>query len=1249
MSAKNHGSQAVRLAVAMALGTVTLGAFAPMAWAADADASVNKPASDEATAPLEEVTVTGSRIRRKDLASTSPLVTIDSEQLEQRAGLNIESYLSQLPQFNPALTPTNLGTNQDVQATPVNSVGIATISLRGFGANRSLVLIDGHRSTPINLQMVTDINSIPSAMIDRVEIITGGASAVYGADAIGGVTNFITKKNYEGASVDMQDGITQVGDGNELRVTTLMGSKIADGRGNIAMGMEYYNRDAAYQKNRKFFVEGFTDPGTSITNGFFNGGGIAALSVSEAVPSTAAVNTLFANRIAAGGSPFGFGSTGAFASYGFNSNGTICQCSLGGITGPYQTSNWTGQTTTGGYGLYNEYDPSMSAAGTAATPPNVVQGVKRSDITAYASSPQTRYSFFSNGNFDITDKIQFYTEARFEQSLTHTYLTAPPSVIGGWQASIPFNEATDSPINPASISPTTSAATLATIYNAFVANPTNAGGTNPYYNPAFVGPATKGAQHPVPWQLAMLLDTRSAAFGGALGALGSSPAFGGPVSCNNTISPALCATAPLSWELNWTPKAGLPPRNTVDTTQVWQIDTGFRFPLMVTDWTGDVYYSRGQSSDITHAYGNESLQRLETVLASPDYGQGQTFQGNLNNGAAGFGNGVPPTCTSGFYNSIFGGDVAPSADCQHSVFAITTSQTFIQQDNMQANFSGTLFKLPAGDVSGAFGYEYRRDSGQFIPDTLNSTGSFLDQTLGLYPLGSMDNEISSRDGYLELLVPVVKDLPFLKALNLDLGGRYSTFNTGDNSTTFKINVDATLTNSLRIRGGYNRANRAPNIGELYLPTQQQFGGGALFNDPCSLRSNSPFGAAGPAIPDMTTTKTQAQAPLVNAQGAAGQLSTYLICLAQMASTPTSFSTSANGFYGTNGNQTPAGFSAFPDQQGNPNLKSETANTWTGGLVFAALSDRPWLAGLSGSIDWWQVRIDNAIELDSGDYANFLCYGGTPVTTSAQAAAVAATQDCLNVARNPTNGTPASSLQVYTNQATIETAGVDLAVNWISQLSDLGLTAIPGSLSINSQDTFLNYYRTKTSTAYFDPTINWKDSMGPTLAGTNGGAYGYRLNLGLGYILPSFGVNLNWRFLPSVNSATVPQNQAIIDYNNKQVAAGKTAANNFLSYSPNTTIAVPAWYQFDLTANWNINKTFSLRAGIDNLFDKQPPIVGATTGHPVGTNLASLCPTGSHGCTPVTAYSLPNDGAGQTNGSYYDLYGRTFFIGAKAQF
>jgi iron complex outermembrane receptor protein len=1248
MSAKIHGSNAVRIAVAIALGTFAVIASAPQARAADADTSVNKPASTDESAQLEEVTVTGSRIKRKDLAASSPLVTIESEQLEQRAGLNLESFLSQLPQFNPALTPTNLITNQDVQATPVNSVGIATISLRGFGANRSLVLVDGHRTTPINLLMETDINSIPAAMIDRVEIITGGASAVYGADAIGGVTNFIMKKNYEGAQVDVQDGITQAGDGNELRVSTLMGSKIADGRGNIVMGMEYYDRDAAYQKNRSFFTNAWTDPGQPGSNALFTSTGSASIFTEFAGPSNAAVNTVLAPRIAAGGSPYAFGSGNStdFQFYGFNTGGSIFAGSfLGGVTGPYQSSGWTGPTTGNGYGPFNMYDPTtendQSAAGSN---PSVVQGIKRNDTQAFVSSPQTRYSFFANGNFDITDKIQFYTDARFAESLTHTYLDAPPSLIGGWSASIPFNPTTDSPINPTMISPASTAAQLAAIAAAFAGAPA----ANTYLNPNFIANGVAGAQHPVPWQLAMLLDTRSTPpFFPPVGTGPGSPTFGGSFSptsgatCNNTISPSLCVTAPTSWNLWWGPYQALPARATTDTSTAWQIETGLRFPLMVSDWTGDVYYSRGQSSELNNAYGNASLQRFEAVIDSPDYGAGQVFQGNQNNGGAGFGTGVPATCTSGFYQSLFGGDVPASPNCASAIGAVTTSQTSIQQDIVEANFQGTLFKLPAGDMSGAFGYEYRRVAGQFIPDTLNSTSSFLDQTLGLYPLGALNNSLASRDGYLELLIPVLSDLPLLKKLNLDIGGRYSSFDNTPSATTFKINVDDQLTNSLRIRAGYNRATRSPNLGELYLPEQQQFSptGTGIFNDPCSLRSNSPFGA-GAAAPDTSPTKSQGPAALVNAQGAAGALSTYLICQAQMNTA------AAQDYYVTTGQASVGGGgSSFPNQEGNPNLKSETANTWTAGFVFSALGDNPWIAGLSGSVDWWQVHINNAIEFDSGDYANYLCYGGTPVTTAAQAAAVAASVNCTNVARNSVTGAVAQSLQVYQNQATIGTAGVDFAMNWIAQLSDIGFKSLPGAITFNSQDTFLDYYRTKASTAYFDLDTNWKDSMGPDLAGTDGGAYGYRLTAGLGYVLPSFGVNLSWRFLPSVNQTDKPSQEAIIA-NNNAVKAG--APGVILSYTPSTSIAAPAWYALDLSFNWTINKTYSLRAGVRNILDKDPALTSRSGGYPVGVNLTAVCGT-APGCLNPTAHSLPNDGAGITNGGFYDTYGRTFFLGGKAQF
>ena len=132
----------------------------------------------------------------------------------------------------------------------------------------------------------------------------------------------------------------------------------------------------------------------------------------------------------------------------------------------------------------------------------------------------------------------------------------------------------------------------------------------------------------------------------------------------------------------------------------------------------------------------------------------------------------------------------------------------------------------------------------------------------------------------------------------------------------------------------------------------------------------------------------------------------------------------------------------------------------------------------------------------------------------------------------------------------------------------------------------------------------------------------------------------------MNTAAHASQQAIIA-NDYKVAGG--AAGTLLSYVPDTTIAAPSWNAFDLSANWTINKTFSLRAGINNLMDKDPAITGRTTGRPAGTNLGAQCPAGAPGCTNPTTYALPNDGAGLTNAGFYDVYGRTFFLGAKAQF
>ncbi|MCE2715287.1 MAG: TonB-dependent receptor plug domain-containing protein, partial [Acidibacter sp.] len=137
-------------------------------------------------ASLDEVVVTGTRIAKPDLVSNSPISTVSAEQLEELNVINLETQLRQLPQFLPGATEYINNGNP----------GAATINLRGLGSNRTLVLMDGKRLPPFGTSGAVDINLIPSAIIERVDIVTGGASAVYGSDAVSGVVNFITKKDF---------------------------------------------------------------------------------------------------------------------------------------------------------------------------------------------------------------------------------------------------------------------------------------------------------------------------------------------------------------------------------------------------------------------------------------------------------------------------------------------------------------------------------------------------------------------------------------------------------------------------------------------------------------------------------------------------------------------------------------------------------------------------------------------------------------------------------------------------------------------------------------------------------------------------------------------------------------------------------------------------------------------------------------------------------------------------------------------
>ena len=242
---------------------------------------LNRPTAENSADPAEgRIVVTGSRIQRRDYEANSPIVTVDEALLEQSSTSAIEQSLNKLPQFT-ATNKTPVTGAGDIQPTATNTPGSANVSLRGIGANRTLVLLDGRRATPSNATGVVDISTIPSAAIERVEIISGGASATYGADAVAGVTNFILKKNFEGLELDGRAGITQDGNAFEYDFSGIMGTDFPDGRGNISLAMSVNTREASYRGDSDFYNALYANPDA--------GGGAGSSSrapVSNSLPET---------------------------------------------------------------------------------------------------------------------------------------------------------------------------------------------------------------------------------------------------------------------------------------------------------------------------------------------------------------------------------------------------------------------------------------------------------------------------------------------------------------------------------------------------------------------------------------------------------------------------------------------------------------------------------------------------------------------------------------------------------------------------------------------------------------------------------------------------------------------------------------------------------------------------------------------------------------------------------------------------
>lgn len=337
-------------------------------------------AADEApaTQTVEEVTVTGSRIARRDLTSSTPIVTTTANELSESGRVNLESTLQQLPQFSPSRDEAD-------NAGAFGGGGRATVNLRGLGENRTLVLLDGRRAPPSNGSMVVDLNAIPLGVIESVEIITGGASAAYGSDAVAGVVNIRTR-DVKGLEIQAAYGESFEGDGARKDISIAYGNEFAEGRGSAVLAFGYTDRDMVPNSSRAFF----RDSGPSGTT-FFGAAGVSAANL----PSQAGVDAIFGQYGAAAGS------VSRGQAFGFNADGSLFSrnAPLVNYQGPGPEE---GYVTSSGALIYN------------------------TNRDAWLVVPQERYSFFARADYEIAPSVEAFGQFLFSNSNVTTNIGFTP-------------------------------------------------------------------------------------------------------------------------------------------------------------------------------------------------------------------------------------------------------------------------------------------------------------------------------------------------------------------------------------------------------------------------------------------------------------------------------------------------------------------------------------------------------------------------------------------------------------------------------------------------------------------------------------------------------------------------------------------------------------------------------------------------------------------------------------------------------
>lgn len=349
------------------------------------------PTGADEKAP-DDIVVTGSRVSRLGFQAPTPLTVITTEQIQNQSPTNnIADFLNEQPALAGSTRPANSRLNLSS-----GQAGINALNLRNLGEIRTLVLLDGHRSVGSTVTGLVDINTIPQGLIKNVEVVTGGASAAYGSDAVAGVVNFVLDKKYEGIKFSADRGITTYGDGGTYSGSFTAGKSFAGGRGHILFNAEIAHRDGILEVDRPWNATGY-------------------VRITDTSPTAGITTPLYLIRTqvgAANSTPGGLitGSAGGTANslrgLYFGAGGQVLQYQYGALTYPSPTGSAAPSLTQGGSWQVNDSGRRI--------------GLDPKD---------NRYGFFGRLSYDVTDGISLFGEASYNRD--HILFNAGPNLQTG--------------------------------------------------------------------------------------------------------------------------------------------------------------------------------------------------------------------------------------------------------------------------------------------------------------------------------------------------------------------------------------------------------------------------------------------------------------------------------------------------------------------------------------------------------------------------------------------------------------------------------------------------------------------------------------------------------------------------------------------------------------------------------------------------------------------------------------------------